>query len=382
LACKLELKQEDKLNLENMFADYIGMKHCKVFPSARIALYFSLKALNLPPGTKILMPPITIKPMLDVIYGLNLEPVFVDLDKENFAFDLDDLERKISSDTRVLFLTYLFGSVPDITRITEIVKENSLILIEDFSQAIGATFHGKKIGSYGAISIYSSSSIKTLDSLGGGFAVTNDSNLDAELLQSQRLLLAPKRSILVKKAFSNLVRNIGTQTYIFSLLTANLLKILRRIDQASANRMTGTRAQSPLGELPKDWFRGYSQVQCRIAIQQFSGLSRKLNLRIENAKHILGKNMTAIFEPSKLDVYWQLCVLSKDIDKVFKSAIKNKIDISQTSLSLISENNLYSNYLHCPNAIEIYNNSFFVPCYPQLTGAQLDRLRIWLGSIE
>ena len=382
LTGNLRIKPTDKLNLEHVFAEYIGVKYCKVFPSARIALYFSLKALDLPAGSKILMPPITIKPMLDIIYSLNLEPVFVDLDKENFSFDLNDLERKIHSDTRVVFLTYLFGAVPDMARVIEIVKENSLVLIEDFSQAIGATFQDRKVGSYGLISIYSSSSIKTLDTLGGGFAVSNDLNLDASLLQSQQQLLLPKRSILVKKAFTNLVRNFSTYPMIFSALTANFLKVLRRVNQVSAKRMTGTRSQSPLDSLPKDWFRGYSQIQCRIAHEQFIELDGKLNLRVTKAKDILEGGIATAPKYSKLDVYWQLCILSQDIDKVFASAIDNRIDICQTSLSLISGNTFYADHAHCPNAIKIYNESFFVPCYPQLTRSQVDRLGTWLRSIE
>jgi perosamine synthetase len=382
LGLKLELKQLLLLNLERKFADYLGVKYCRIFPSARIALYFSLKALNLPSGSKILMPPITIKPMLDVIYDLNLEPIFVDLDKDNFAFDLDDLEGKITSDTRVMFLTYLFGHVPDMNRTKKIVEKNSLILIEDFSQAIGASFQGMKVGSFGSISIYSSSSIKTLDTLGGGFAVTNDINLDSSLFQGQNQLSPPKRRILVKKAFSNLIRNIGTQKFIFSLITINFLKVLRRINKTSANRMTGTRSPSPLGELPEDWFCGYSYVQYKIAIEQMKELNKKLNLRVKNASDILEQSVTDVGTQPSVNVYWQLCLMNSNIENVFRSAERNKIDISQTSLSLISENDLYPNHLECPNAKEIYFKSFFVPCYPQLTRTDLDKLQSWLRSIE
>jgi dTDP-4-amino-4,6-dideoxygalactose transaminase len=382
LVRKLELNFTDKLKLERMFAEYLSVRNCKIFPSARIALFFSLQALKLPTGSKILMPPITIKPMLDVVYFLNLEPVFVDLDKENFAFDLDDLVRKITPETKVLFLTYLFGSVPDMTRIKEIIDENSLILIEDFSQAIGATFQGKKVGSYGAISIYSSSSIKTFDTLGGGFAVTNDVILDSHLLQFQQQLLKPKRSILIKKAFSNLARNVGTNTVIFSLFTANYLKVLRRTSQDSANRMTGTRSQSPLDVLPKDWFRGYSQIQVEIAFEQFPEMDQKLKIRIKNATSILESEKIETHQLSRMNVYWQLCILSKDIDEVFSSAIQNKIDISQTSLSIISENKFYPHHAHCSNANEIYTKSFFIPCFPQLTSVEIEKLRLWLRMIQ
>jgi dTDP-4-amino-4,6-dideoxygalactose transaminase len=379
---KLELRPKDLSEIEKKFAEYIGVRYCRVFPSARIALYFSLKALNLPPGSKILMPPITIKPMLDIIYSLHLEPIFVDLDKENFAFDLDDLAAKIDSKTKVVFLTYLFGSVPDMERLREIVEQNSLILIEDFSQAIGASFQEVKVGSFGSISIYSASSIKTLDTLGGGFAVTKNLNLDLELMQSQQHLLNPKRAILIKKAISNLARNIGTNKVVFLLITANLLKIIRMRNQVSANRMTGTRSQSPLSVLPTDWFRGYSRVQFRIALEQFKEIDKKLEMRIKNALNILEQFKVKTYYHTKHDVYWQLCILSKQIDNVFKSALDNRIDISQTSLSLISDNRNYPHALPCINAREIYFQSFFVPCYPQLTNKEIAKLRVWLRNIE
>lgn len=374
----LKINDSDKQELENRFSDFIGVRHCKIFPSARIALYFSLKAQNLPAGTKVLMPPITIKPMLDIIYSLNLEPVFVDLDLNNYAFDTADLLKKIDPNTKVLFLTYLFGMVPDMDSIKKIVDDHSLILIEDFSQAIGSTFNNNKLGSYGLVSIYSASSIKTLDTLGGGFAVTNEPTINSYLLQSQKELSGPKRIIVVKKAVSNLMRNLGTNRIIFSFLTIHVINFLRKISQDSANRMTGTRSQIPLENLPTDWFREFSQVQCRIALEQISELKTKLNSRVHIASTILGSKNS---EVAKFDVYWQLCVISTDIDKVFKNAIDSKIDISQTSLSLISENKFYPHFQKCPNAVELYTKSFFVPCYPQLSFVEIERLRNWLRRI-
>lgn len=378
----VKIRLDDRLGIEKSFAEYIGVEHCRVFPFARTALYFSLKALNLPRGCKILMPPITIKPMLDVVYSLNLVPVFVDLSKENFAFDLDDLESKITPDAKVLLLTYLFGCVPDMQRVNKIVKENSLYLIEDFSQALGAMFQGKKLGGFGTVSVYSASSIKTLDSLGGGFAVTNDNRIAASLSESQSELGNPKRSSLVKKALSNLMRNVVTLPVIFSLFTSHVLKFLRTIDQKVTRRMTGSRSLLPLIPLPTEWFFNYSNIQCRIAKEQMIELDQKLNLRIKKARSMLEVNNTEVAPTQKLDVYWQLCMLSENIDEVFSKAIKHKIDISQTSLSLISENSNYPDSLHCVNANYIYYNSFFVPCYPQLTNSQLFRLRDWVRDIR
>ncbi|MFM7665141.1 MAG: DegT/DnrJ/EryC1/StrS family aminotransferase, partial [Actinomycetota bacterium] len=65
---------------EQMFAAHIGRTECITFPFARTAIWATIQELNLPPGSRVIMPPITIKPILDVIVHLGHEPVFVDID--------------------------------------------------------------------------------------------------------------------------------------------------------------------------------------------------------------------------------------------------------------------------------------------------------------
>lgn len=373
----LEMNTSSKNSIEKKFADYVGVKYCRIFPSARIALYFSIKALNLPHNTRVLMPPITIKPILDVIYSLGLKPKFVDLNLDDFTFDIDDLHSKIESDTRVILLTYLFGQVPNIEKIRDIAAVNSIYLIEDFSQALGADFKGKKLGSFGDISIYSASSIKTLDTLGGGFAVTNDITFRDKLSNSQKSLEYPNRSIIIRKAFTNLYRNIVTYPVIFSIFTINFLKFLRKLNLISANRMTGGRSKAPLSKLPKKWFTSYTQIQLNIFKEQIINLDNNISTRVNAAKHVLDINYNNKEMNSKRDVYWQLCVISTNPRIFLDSALVNKIDLSQTSLSLISSNLNYPDHLECPNATIIYENSFLIPCYPQLTHRDLSRLSTW-----
>ena len=68
------------------FANYVGRKHCVVFHFARTGIHAVLKNLDLPAGSVVLMPPITIKPILDVVLDLKLVPVFVDIDQSTVCF--------------------------------------------------------------------------------------------------------------------------------------------------------------------------------------------------------------------------------------------------------------------------------------------------------
>ena len=159
---------------ETTFAKYVGRKHCIVFPFARTGIHAVLKNLDLPEGSVVLMPPITIKPILDVVLDLKLVPVFVDIDQSTVCFSESAFTDALKSSPRVAILTYLFGIVPDVEALCKTLRNAGVFIIEDFSQCFNGKFRGDQIGSFGDVSVYSASSVKTLDTYGGGFVFTDD----------------------------------------------------------------------------------------------------------------------------------------------------------------------------------------------------------------
>ena len=81
-------------NFEKIFSEYMGAKYCIAFPFARTAIYFSLKVRSFPEGTEIIMPPISIKGVLDVVLALKLKPVFVDIDPDTLRYDISGLKNQ------------------------------------------------------------------------------------------------------------------------------------------------------------------------------------------------------------------------------------------------------------------------------------------------
>ena len=176
------LDNTDKITeFEGLFAKNNQRKYCVSFPFARTAIYFALKAKNLPKGSEIIMPPISIKGILDVVISLGFVPRYVDLDLENFCFDSKKLEEAINENTSAIIITYLFGTAPDVGKLIDICKSNNIFIIEDFSQGLNATSQSVKLGSFGDASIYSSSAIKQIDTFGGGHLVSDDRNLISQI---------------------------------------------------------------------------------------------------------------------------------------------------------------------------------------------------------
>ena len=122
-----------KLNNENLikkfedkFAIYNDSKFCVAFPFARMGIYYSLKAKNFPQNSEIIMPPITIKAILDVVLATGLKPIFVDINENDFSYNLADLKAKINENTKSILISYLYGIVPDVDEIVKLSKKKSL----------------------------------------------------------------------------------------------------------------------------------------------------------------------------------------------------------------------------------------------------------------
>ena len=363
--------------LENSFSKYIGTEFCIAFPHARTALYHLLKEMNLPAGSKIVMPAMTIKFILDVVVSLDLKPVYIDYDMETYSFDISKLDSIKDRDIKVMLVTPIFGVVPNMLQIKGFCEKQNIFLIEDFSQCLNGKILDKKIGTFGKASIYSASSIKTLDTLGGGMLVTSSKDIYTNLKKEQEEMPPPSRFLLLKRAIINLIRNLATNPLLFNLFTIHMIKILALKNKENALRQTGTRDKTRLSKLPKEWFYSYSSVQARIALENINKVIDNDNKRIEFANFYfdkIGSKHFAQGAKNATNVYWQLPIKTND-SKAFHESLRSQgVDSALTSLQLISSLDNYPGHIHLPIAEKIFNNGLFIPCYAQLKKSNLKKV--------
>jgi dTDP-4-amino-4,6-dideoxygalactose transaminase len=374
----MPLSRSEKVEqFEEVFAKYCERKHCVAFPFARTAIYFVLKNLNLPRGSEILLPPITIKGIVDVVLELGLVPVYVELDINTIGFELNDLRSKINGRVKAAVITTLFGLVPEMTELMKLFKTHGIFVIEDFSQCLNGFYNGKRIGTFGDVGIYSPSSIKMLDTLGGGLAITDDSEIYEGLLKSQKSLSPPNREFLVKKAFVNLTRNVATTQPVFSILTFPILQWIRWRNPESSLKQTGHRNKSRLSGLPSIWFCKYTSVQAEIGLARISNALADDKARVANAEFLKANVGSARFPTTTEksgNVYWQLIVPVPDAIEAQEFFAKRGIDVATSSLELVCALKGYPNRIELPVAERVYRNGLFIPCFPDLSRADLERI--------
>lgn len=172
-------------DLEERFKKYLGVESAVSFNSGRSSLMAILSALDLPKGSGVLLQAFTCNAASNPIIWSGFKPIYVDCDKDTFNMDIDDLERKISPNSRVLMVQHTFGLPADMDAVLSLVRRHNLILIEDCAHSLGAEYREQKIGTFGKASFFSFGRDKIISSVWGGMAVTNDQVLAKNINDSQ-----------------------------------------------------------------------------------------------------------------------------------------------------------------------------------------------------
>ena len=168
---------EDK-SFETSFASFFGRDYCIGTGNGLDALMLILKALNIGEGDEVIVPSNTyIATALAVSY-VGAKPVLAEPDINTFNIDLSCIEDKITSKTKAIIPVHLYGQPCDMDPLMEIASKYDLKIIEDCAQAHGASYKGRKVGTFGVAAGFSFYPGKNLGALGdAGAVVTNDKSL-------------------------------------------------------------------------------------------------------------------------------------------------------------------------------------------------------------
>ncbi len=173
--CKKKEESEVSL-LEKEFADKLGARYAVAMNSCSSALFVSLISTGVKPGDKVLMPAFTFIAVPGSIVHAGAQPVLVEM-TENYVMDLDDLEKKITPQTKHLLLSHMRGRVTNMDRVVEICNNHNITLIEDCAHSLGVLWNGKQTGKFGVAAAFSMQSAKMIDSGEGGILVTDDKEI-------------------------------------------------------------------------------------------------------------------------------------------------------------------------------------------------------------
>jgi aminotransferase EvaB len=166
---------------EKNIAAYVGTKHAIGVNTGTDALYLSAHALEFSPEDEVITVAHTFVATVGAIVQCGATPILIDI-RDDFNMDVNQIEKMITSKTRGIIPVHLNGHACEMEKIMEVAKKHGLKVIEDAAQALGASFKGKRCGSFGDAGIFSFYPAKMLGTAGdGGMVCTNDDVLARKL---------------------------------------------------------------------------------------------------------------------------------------------------------------------------------------------------------
>ena len=173
------LTQGDNVqNFESEWSEWLGVKYSVFVNSGASANLITMAALKhlYGPG-EIIVPPLTWVSDIASVIQNGFTPVFVDINPRNLCMDDEQVIAKLSEKTKAVFITHVQGFNGLTDRLLETLKEKDISLVEDVCEAHGATFKGKKLGSFGLISNFSFYFAHHMSTIEGGMVCTNNETL-------------------------------------------------------------------------------------------------------------------------------------------------------------------------------------------------------------
>ncbi|MBL7153501.1 MAG: DegT/DnrJ/EryC1/StrS family aminotransferase [Phycisphaerae bacterium] len=175
--CRIQSRSGTVPTFEKKFAQMMGAKFCVATGSGTQALHTCVEALGIGAGDEVITSPYTDPGTIASILAARALPVLADLDRESYQLDPDDVERRITENTKAIMPVHMMGQPCNMERIMDLAKKHNLKVIEDACQAHLAEYQGKKLGTIGDLGCFSFQSSKTIACGEGGGIIGDDEEL-------------------------------------------------------------------------------------------------------------------------------------------------------------------------------------------------------------
>lgn len=360
--------------VENWFIKYFNVKYAVSFNAGRSALLVILQSLGLTVDDEVMVQAFTCIAVPNSIRWAKLKPVFIDID-ETINIDVSDAKNKLTTKTKVLIVQHTFGIPANMEKIKEFCQQNKLILLEDCAHALGATFNGVKLGTYGDAAFFSFGRDKIVSSVFGGMAITNNENIGKKILQIQQKLAVPNNFWIFQQLLHPTVTYLSKKTYNFFKLGRILLFGFQKLHLLSMPVYQSEK----LGIQPGDFSKTLPNALAKLALLQLESLDvfnqqRRLLAKLYFAD--LDKNKYKLPYDIKGAIYLRYNVLTSQADKIRAGFKKHNIVLGNWYHMIIDPQGVkYENIGYklgsCPQAEQAAQNSLNLPTYPTLKISQV-----------
>ncbi|WP_217240002.1 DegT/DnrJ/EryC1/StrS aminotransferase family protein [Streptomyces sp. AC555_RSS877] len=210
--------------------------------SGTSSLHAAYFGLGLGPGDEVIVPTYTFLATVTPLLQVGATPVFADLDPANLTVDLGSVESRITSRTRAIVVTHMWGHPADMASLTALARRFQLHLVEDCSHAHGATVDGRKVGTFGTVGCFSLEGHKALAAGEGGILITRSREVYERALMLGHFGRRAKDEVLDDSLRRFVETGFGHKYRMHPLAAAIALEQLKRLDDRNERRRVNLEA--------------------------------------------------------------------------------------------------------------------------------------------
>lgn len=285
------------------FAGKFGGGSAFGFWKGRVALYAILRAMGIKEGDEVIMPGYTCVMAVNPIIYLGAKPVFVDIDPKTYNMDPNQIEAKISAQTRLIIAQHTYGIPADMDAILDIGRRKEIRVIEDCCLSMGSTIRGQKTGTFGEAAYFSFQWNKPYTSGLGGMALTSNDDLGQrieELCEHETCEPSSKQINLLR------LQLMVYRSFIYPKTTALAQETFRTLNKWGL--VVGSSQSSEMTpKMEPDFFKRMSGMQANAGLRQLGKLDENLAHR---------RKMRALYDRFVDEHGWEGPKISDDADPV------------------------------------------------------------------
>ena len=181
--------------LENSLKKYLKTNHAFLVTNGTSALHLAFLACDLKRNDEILIPAFGYLAAANIAALMGLKIKFVDVDKQTFCMNFDNLKKKLSKNTKAVVTINTYGNMHELKKISNFLKKKKIIFIEDSAESLGSKLYNQHSGSFGDIGTFSFHATKNLTTGEGGMVITNNKKF------AEKIKLYRSHGVLKKRYF-------------------------------------------------------------------------------------------------------------------------------------------------------------------------------------
>jgi len=365
---------------EREFARFLGGGHVRTCSTeyGRMALYFILKAMNLPLGSEIVVPAFTFWVVPEIARVAGLTPVFADIDPVTFTLSPGAVERAITPRTRAVLPTHLYGMSCDMDPILDIARRHDLKVIEDCAHSLGATYKGRMVGTMGDASFFSFQAFKPLNTYGGGLAWMRDADLARRVGEYAEREAWPDEKRVEHLLWTGQWQHTFIRPRVFTCSLFPIWWAASWIDAKPEKRLW--EHVRPLDPIPAHYRGRFTNVQAAIGLAGLEHLPEFIARTMHHAAlldDLLGTIPGVVIPHTPSDrthVYYQYCAYVPESATIVRRCIRRGVDVAPMHVDVCTTMELFNWSGPAAPGAEYASTAVQVPVYESLQDHEIARV--------